>query len=633
MTSKIRVLNDHTINKIAAGEVIENPSSVVKELVENALDAGSTEICIEIQAGGRQLIRISDNGIGMSEDDALLCLERHATSKISEVEDIQDVLTMGFRGEAIPSIASISKFTILTCQEKDLNQNRPGTLVLVDGGRILSTAPAARSPGTTIEVKSLFFNVPVRRKFQKSPSYDVQEIFKVVNMLALGYPTIQFELISDHRSLLKTPAIAPNQTFNALLGKRIETLLGKDYTANMSPLSFTLKPFEVEGYIGLPSQHKTNKTGQYLFINQRAVYSPMVGTAIREGYGTMLPANRYPVFVLHLRLPGSLIDVNVHPQKKEVRIRQEQILKEALIQAVQSTLRRQENPSYETEETNPFSKTYASLLTPFTVPLPKESEHEGDWEYRPTDEIHEEIALLPVATPLPQALPLYASANIITRPKEVSQQQTHFFAKSKTTLRVATTILNYIVIDPESLQQEFFTSLTQNKEGGLCLIDQKAAFSRIYYEKLLNKSNKEVSHPLLIPVTLHFSSIESSLLKRQLDLLSQMGFSIREFGENTFLVDALPAMIKKEDLESCLASIVDDLIEQQTTRHLQIKREEQMALAACRASIPKMRRLSTPEAQALVNQLFECDLPWQCPMGKATIVYLTPEEMAQRFKG
>lgn len=665
MPSKIRVLTDHTINKIAAGEVIENPSSVVKELVENALDAGATQICVEIQAGGRQLIRISDNGIGMSPDDALLCLERHATSKISEVEDIQEIATMGFRGEAIPSIASISKFTILTCPRKEAifviseetaerkeSSNEMGTLVMVDGGKILSTAPAARSPGTTIEVKSLFFNVPVRRKFQKSPAYDAQEILKVMSTLALGYPSIQFELISDHRALLKTPAIQSNQSFHEVLKRRIEAILGKEYASQLSPLDFSMTPFEVKGFVGQPAHHKSNRTGQYLFINQRAVYSSLVSTAVREGFGTMLPTNRYPVFVLHLKLPGSLVDVNVHPQKKEVRIRQEQVLKESLMQAVQSSLRRQIAAPELSIVPSPFSQTYASLLVP-TPPFPTQVPHRGEeWLYKSNQPVLasntsvESASFTPsresppppvepkMATP-PLISPSSLTTPLVTRPAVTcTPPPPNLFSKAKLSARVSATLLNYVVIDPESLQHAAFTPLTQGKEGGLCLLDQRNGCSRIYYEKLLKEATgQEASHPLLIPVTLHFSAIEAALLARQLPLLNQMGFSMREFGEHSFLVDALPEMIKSEELKNCLTTIVEELIEQQQTRHLKVKREEQLALAAARASLPKMKRLDLVEAQALVNQLLECELPWQCPIGKATFVYLMPEVIAQHFRG
>lgn len=313
----------------------------------------------------------------MSQDDALLSLERHATSKIREVEDIEALITMGFRGEAIPSIASISKFSLLTRPRSDNpSQEGKGTLILVDGGRLISCSPAARSPGTTIEVKSIFFNVPVRRKFQKSPASDSQEILKMLGLLALGHPTVQFELISDQKTLLKTTTSrTENPPFKEMLGKRIESVLGAEYASSLMPLKFNNGPYELEGFIGNPSSHKPNRTGQHLFINQRSVYSPLIAAAIREGYGTMLPTLRYPLFVLHLRMPGSLVDVNVHPQKKEVRLRQEYQLKEMIIQGVQTALRREQGsreplPSNEPEAPPPpFWAPKGSFF--FRLKLPK----------------------------------------------------------------------------------------------------------------------------------------------------------------------------------------------------------------------------------------------------------------------
>ena len=229
-SSKIRVLDEHTINKMAAGEVIESPASVVKELVENSLDAQATDICVEIKSGGRQLIRVTDNGCGMNPDDALLCLERHATSKIKEVEDIQSIFTMGFRGEAIPSIASISKFILLTCA-----QEGKGTLLIVEGGKIIQCGEAVRSQGTTIEVKSLFFNVPVRKKFQKSPAYDANEILKIITILSLGHPHVKFQMIDNEKSVLQTGM--PIETdFKEQMKDRIATVLGAEFIKACSPL-------------------------------------------------------------------------------------------------------------------------------------------------------------------------------------------------------------------------------------------------------------------------------------------------------------------------------------------------------------------------------------------------------------
>lgn len=343
MPSKIRVLDERTINQIAAGEVIENPASVVKELVENAIDAGSTDICIEIKGGGRQLIRVSDNGCGMIQDDALLCLERHATSKIRNVDDIYAIGTMGFRGEAIPSIAAISKFTLMTCYK---GENK-GTMVSVEGGKILQSTPVVHAPGTTVEVKSLFFNVPVRKKFQRSPAYDANEILKMISQIALGYPEIKFQLMSDQKTILTAPTTNSEATFQEKLKQRIKDILGMDFVETSYSVSGAQEGYKLQGLIGMPAFTRHNRSGQYLFINRRAVVSPLIGYAVRAGYGTTLSTQRHPVYALHLTVPGELVDVNVHPQKREVRLRQEQILREMVVAAIRDALQQNPQPTVE----------------------------------------------------------------------------------------------------------------------------------------------------------------------------------------------------------------------------------------------------------------------------------------------
>jgi DNA mismatch repair protein MutL len=621
MSSKIRVLSELTINKIAAGEVVENPASVVKELVENALDAGATEICIEIKGGGRQLIRISDNGCGMSGDDALLCLERHATSKIKEVEDVYGLMTMGFRGEAIPSIAAISKFTLLTCLHKEGEKNQDGTMVIVEGGQILSCTPAIRSSGTTIEVKSLFFNIPVRKKFQKSPAYDTQEILKIIGVLSLGYPSIQFELISDHKCLLKTPILPDAHSFQEKLANRIETVLGRDFFSGTCPLSFHKESYHIEGYIGLPAYTRHNRTGQYIFINQRAIYSPLISFAVREGYGTTLAQNRHPVFVLHLQMPGSLIDVNVHPQKKEVRLRQELILKDQVIQAVQAALQKQGF----SEDKTPFQTSYESLLSPLPALTRNISQEETEFRnsFYPSFSTS-----APEFTPQPS----------IRSPPFVAEAKEPFsffpLTAKKSYPRVLNTICGFILMESSG---SLHTSLSYQGPEGFYIVDQKAAYSRIHYERLLKRlsqQDKEQHYiqPLLIPLTLDFSSLEAALLKEHLEILNGMGFGIQEFGEYTFIIDAVPDFLKKEDVKACLTTMIENLIELQDTRRVQREKEKQLALAACRSSLSSTSRLTIEEAQSLLHQLFDCESPFQCPLGKTTIAYLSTEDLTRFFQ-
>ncbi len=629
MPSKIHILSDSIINKIAAGEVIENPSSVVKELVENALDAGSTEITVEIKEGGRQLIRVSDNGYGMSADDALLCLERHATSKIRDIEDIQTLATMGFRGEAIPSIAAISKFTLLTCLRKEEEKNQEGTMVIVEGGKLITCSPAVRTSGTTVEVKSLFFNVPVRKKFQKSPSYDVQEILKLINTLAIGHPSIQFELLSDHRLLLKTSIFSDNCIFREKLSYRIGNVLGRDFLSATCSLSFHQEPYQLEGYIGLPTHHRPNRMGQYLFINHRAVYSPFISFAIREGYGTALASNRYPLFVLHLQMPNSLIDVNVHPQKKEIRLRQEHLLKESLIQAVQAALK-----AYGFAEGrvpfNPFIPAYETLLSP-----------DPTVSTQPQKKLNEQLSY-----PSPLSLPLYESKNSAQSvlpfysPKKVVEEEPWTFfslVPQKQIPRVSTTICHFILIEFSTLDPSYPFAKDRKGQEGLCLIDQRAAYSRIHYERLLKSlSQTEKSQtfiqPLLIPLTVDFPPLEAAFLKEHLLLLNGIGFSIQEFGDNTFIMDAIPQLCKTEEAKMCLSAIIQDLREFQDTRRLQREKEKQVALAISRVSLPSTRRLALNEAQVLVNQLFDCDTPFQCPWGKPTLAYYSYEDLIKQFQ-
>ena len=317
----IRVLSEETINKIAAGEVVENPASVVKELIDNSLDAGATSLIVEIKGGGFQLVRVSDDGSGMRRDDAVLCFERHATSKISDIDDLTNLQSMGFRGEALASLASISRVTLTTAQEE-------GVQIEVEGGKILSISPAPRQRGTTFEVRSLFYNVPARRKFQKQPAAATAEIHKLIITLALAHPEKGFTFISNEESILR---VHPNH-----LNHRIEDLFQGNFLAKAVFIHREKEGYHLSGYLGATTDHRPNRTGQYLFVNRRPVTSLQVAFAVKEGYGQRLDRDRFPTFVLHLTLPPEVLDVNVHPQKKEVRFQEGDFLRQFIKEAVQS---------------------------------------------------------------------------------------------------------------------------------------------------------------------------------------------------------------------------------------------------------------------------------------------------------
>lgn len=626
MVSKIRVLDEHTINKIAAGEVIENPSSVVKELIENSLDAGAEEICIEIKGGGRQLIRITDNGCGMNGDDALLCLERHATSKIRNVEDIHEIFTMGFRGEAIPSIASISKFTLITCpKQEDGKREDLGTMVIVEGGRVIQCCPVSRSPGTTIEVKSLFFNVPVRKKFQKSPVYDTNEILKMISGLALGYPNIKFQLISDQQTLLSTLPPTGNQ-FHDQLSQRIKDILGSDFADSICRVEYVKDEYSLKGYVGVPAYTRHNRTGQYLFINQRLVSSPLVSFAVRDGFGTTLPSNRHPVFVLHLTLPGTLVDVNVHPQKREVRLRQEFMMKDLIREGINNALHCSSDALLD-----PFSMPNEINISPSPSFAMFEMPSEEPPAFFSTKKQFVDIPTEKTPFELP-ALPtnFQASESIKQsyQPTPSKQEEAILpFKASPLSPRVIATIKHYILLDQSPSFPE--------KREGLCMIDQKSAHSRIIFDKfqkqLKSQSEQIAVQTLLIPYSFDVTPLESVQLLNRLDALNKLGIRMHQAGPNKFLVDAIPSFFGNTDLQSLITTLVHASREDEDTTNFHQERARKVALAAAQASISHNARLSIMEAQALVDQLMQCDQPYQCPLGKQTFLFLSQDELEKRF--
>lgn len=637
MVSKIRVLTDDTINKIAAGEVIENPSSVVKELVENSLDAGATEIIVDIRGGGRQQIRVTDNGSGMSRDDALLCLERHATSKLKEIHDLNAIGTMGFRGEAIPSIASISKFTLLTrYYETDFSEEL-GTMVIVDGGKLVDCTSVACAKGTTIEVKSLFFNVPVRKKFQKSPATDVAEIQKMLTLIAIGNPKIKFQLISNQETVLLA-LHSDAQKFSDILGERIKNVLGADYFSALQPIEAQGEGFSLKGYVGLPECSRHNRTGQFLFINRRGVQSPLVSFAIRDGYGTMLATGRHPIYVVHLDIEGDLLDVNVHPQKREVRLRQELALKELTIRAVEKALKQIRGdiyPSFSScESLSPSSSTSGVLFSASQDCEKRPSFLSGTFKQEPFKPESFKPHVFNVEDepiePFSMSFNLDVEQELIPSIKALKQQQELFLhspqEEKKLRLNVMGTFKKYILATSEENGRSC-------KDVLFYLVDQRLAHARITYEKLVSQVSfqDEFLQTLLIPHTLNLSPLESSFLKEHLNLLQSMGIHIKEFGTNTFVIDALPAIFGNVDVQKLIDELIDSLRQNLGEDLLLKERQKSIAQAASRSAVASEQRLSHVEAQSLLDQLGLCEMPMQCPSGRKTMILWSSEDITRLF--
>lgn len=529
MPSKIRILDDATINQIAAGEVIENSASVVKELVENALDAEATSICVEIKGGGRQLIRITDNGMGMSQDDALLCFERHATSKVGKIEDLELLNTMGFRGEALPSIASIARVMVMT-RPKELNQ---GTLVEINGGAIQRTSSVPCEQGTRFEIADLFYNVPARKKFLKSPAHDLQEVQKTISALALGNPEVHFQLISDGIVIFDFPKTDQ-------LAARAKQILHDEVSSQMLPVNYAMDKVLLNGLIGWPTLNRPNRTGQTLFINKRPVTSWLISQAVLEGYGTALPERRYPLFVLHLDIPPSEIDVNVHPQKKEVRFRHEMRLKEIVKAAIDSV---------------------------WGIPLPSEK--------RPA----------PAMSNFEYQAPLRSYA--------VQESLSFSFPEKKLTApAVLHTIAHYAVLDYSPLHKG---------ESGLCLFDSSQARSRIIYEKILAGLNSsEQQQQLIVPITIELSFEESHQLSNHLALIEKCGFSLRLFGKNSWIVESIPQAFEEGDVQDFLKELLhnphwqEDKLQQIAHSAARIRKTKHLNIQEARLLLEQLMQCQQP---------------------------------------
>jgi len=582
--NRVRVLSDNVANKIAAGEVVENPASAVKELLENAIDAESTEITIEVKSGGKALISVSDNGVGMSKDDTVLALERHSTSKIRSVSDLQKVSTLGFRGEAIPSIASVSRFTIATCEKDSLI----GTFLKVYGGKLVNVVDVGRSPGTTVEVRNLFFNVPARRKYMRSVEREAASICRLINAYALAYPQIYFRLVHNDREVLVAPK-------TDRLEERLAKVLGKKTAEQLIPFRYEEKGVLVRGYAGHPTTTRSNRSGQLLYVNNRPVFSPPLSYAVLLAYKTLVMKGRYPLFVLFLEISSEFVDMNVHPTKKEVRFKNEWEVRDIVVRAVSRALKESDlAPHF-------FSDQYK--------PPPQPS---SDFEKALARRMEERFprAERPRQTAPPAGAPLDVHA----------EDQTHLplQRRRRRSLRFLSQLMDSYILAED--------------DEGLVLVDQHAAHERVLYEKVmagLRKGSCE-SQWLLIPSTVEVSSEESFLLQENNELLRNIGFEMRPFGERTFIIEAVPPFFPTADIKTAVQDFLAAV--QQSRKEYDAEREKIMVRSVCRSSVMAHDRLSPEECEALLVRLMSAEFPYTCPHGRPTMVKMSLSEIEKRFK-
>jgi DNA mismatch repair protein MutL len=670
--NRIRLLPEQVANQIAAGEVVERPASVVKELVENALDADARRITVEIQAGGRSLLRVIDDGVGMSRDDALLCLERHATSKIQRAEDLTAVATMGFRGEALPSIASVSRFT-LTTRERD-SQSPEGTQVVVCGGRISEVKAAGSAPGTTIEVRQLFFNLPARRKFLRTEETESAHIQHYLTLAALAHPGVAFTFQKEGRVIWQLPPVATgNDSADRLaaLKERLQALQGgetkvlaldfaaplEDHDEEQAPAAGSkLSLFRLWGFIGAPGVSRATREDQHLFVNRRPIENRGLNYALMEGYHTALMKGRYPVCCLFLEIDPAAFDVNIHPTKREVKFHREFEIRRLVTQAVRQKLVQFATPSAGPEK----RAAQPAAEVPAPAPFPSLTgagspelgpEHQRilpnfPERLRPTPEAGRKpdqpslrigfdsgqrgaesapdlnpAAVLPIAPPAAAAL---ASSTPATPSSPAPSQATAADAGPTPLLNVPLRLLGvigrlYVVLE---------------SDRGLVLLDQHAAHERILFEQMLNRLEEQGQAPwqkLLLPETVELSARDSSFLRQQLPALSRLGVGLSEFGERTFLLDALPPFVKVREPRRFVLELIDQLkAAGQEVNSLRLG-EHVVAKTVCRHAVKANDPLAGAELQNLVEELRHCTMPYTCPHGRPTLIELNYRELEKKF--
>ncbi|MEK6867567.1 MAG: DNA mismatch repair endonuclease MutL, partial [Nanoarchaeota archaeon] len=600
---KIKLLDEALINKIAAGEVIERPASVIKELVENAIDAEADIISVEIEEGGKSKIRVTDNGSGMEKEDALICLKRHATSKISTAEDLFKIKTMGFRGEALASIAAIAELSLKT----KTKESSVGFKILVSGGKILDQHETAMPDGTIIKVTNLFFNVPVRKKHLKTIQTELRQIVELMTKFALAYPDKTFRLMHHEQETIFSPAAKT-------LLDTVLTIYGKKIGYGMIPVKYMMNEITVTGVLSKPTLTRSDKSIQHIFVNTRAIKNPIISKAVYDAYHTLLHLENHPLFILNVEINPEIIDVNVHPQKALIRVEKENELYNAVFNAVRHALdTAQLVPQIAEEKTTTIQAPL--IARSFAVTDEKQTffhdkkQQEGSQEtQQPTEVSAQEI--------LERAMQKVCGS-------DAKQQLTTEAAAVTGTKRISSMKLIGRV------HNVFY--LAEN-ELGLIIIDQHAAHERVLYEKFMQQFYEGTipSQELLVPEEIEFSPAEMLLFKEHRKSIERLGFSLEEFGRNTLLLRSVPSilgkLVGKETIHEILAQITD------RTMTVHEKKEEKIIRTACRAAVKANDIVHLNEMHGIMQQLQVCKQPFTCPHGRPTMIQFSIPELEKKFK-
>ena len=611
-TPRIRLLTDHVANKIAAGEVVERPASVFKELIENAIDAGSTQIEVDISMGGRKLVRVIDNGVGMNRDNALLSIERHATSKIRDVDDIEAIATLGFRGEALAAIAAVSRFTLRTRLRGDLT----GTEIQIAGGRLQEVNETGCPEGTDIAVRNLFYNVPARRKFLKTEQTELSHIRQMFVVYALAHPELGLRLVAEERELYNLPA-CPSLT------DRLRDLFPANLLPALRPVNCERFDMRVHGMIGIPQVARRDRRDQYVFINGRPASAPRIGYAIGEAYGNLLPKGRYPVVFLYLELGPELVDVNVHPTKREVRFRQGSQVRDLVILGLREALQGGgvpeaiPNPPVQPGSAAPIPASPPSPASTGADPTASQASGSASLLVPPAPPpLNPPAGVQPGTAPAPPVIREPAvQTDMLVQPATETNEPLGPWRKVRLIGRVGGL---FVLLETED---------------GLVIMDPQAAHERVVYERYMQQvvETGVPSQGLLAPETVELTPQDALRVRRNLSLLTRMGFGVSEFGGDTFLIDALPDFLSELPPGDLLPDVAATLESGGTKGGTETWAEEKVAKAASRASVSARAKLSDAELRQLVDDLGKSAMPYSAPSGRPTIIYLGLNELKRKF--
>lgn len=650
----INLLENSMINKIAAGEVVERPVSIVKELVENSIDAGSTAITIEIKDGGISFIRITDNGSGINKEEVKTAFLRHATSKISNMDDLENVLSLGFRGEALSSISSVSQVEMITKTYKDTT----GIRLELQAEEVLTEQEIGCADGTSIIVRNIFFNVPARRKFLKKPATESGYISEIINKLALGHPEIAFKFINNSTIILQTKG-------NNDLKTTILQVYGKEIMKKLILVDETNGDFSIKGYIGKPDICRANRKYENLFINGRYIKSDIVQNAIEDAFKTKLPIGKFPIFVLNISMNPTAIDVNVHPTKLEVRFLEEDFIYETVFKAVKKALSSEnlipevtwdnknfvdvvKNSPYKEESQgnvtellyNIDSSTYINENIP-TNDFVKENilaEPKGSYILDDSDVILQKTFSFEHISEnnLPLENKQYLQKEVAKenqteeiKVEEIKKEKVENTSKFEPVIKKSF-FNNYKIIG-----QVFNTYWMLEQNNSIFMIDQHAAHERFLYEEILARVTKDsiTSQRLLQPIILKFSFQEMQTIKDNMDILDNFGFDIEEFGEDSCALRAVPFIFKNPETVDFFVDIVDKLgTINSTMNNIYETKLSNIASISCKAAIKGNDKLDYQEAKSLIEKLLTLENPFTCPHGRPTIIEMSKQELEKKFK-